>query len=127
MTTKAITPEPILQTVAGLWAAGVLKSGVDLHLFDHIHAGTHEVAALSAAVGGDPQALRILLDALVALGLLGTEAVLTGMRADVARQIVELGGDLGGIKTLATLQHGVRYALARPQRGAAARDRRARG
>jgi hypothetical protein len=54
MTKEAITPEPILQAVAGLWAAGVLKSGVDLHVFDHIHAGIDEVATLSAAVGGDP-------------------------------------------------------------------------
>jgi 2-polyprenyl-3-methyl-5-hydroxy-6-metoxy-1,4-benzoquinol methylase len=74
MTKEATTPEPILQTVAGLWAAGVLKSGIDLRVFDHIHAGTQEVGALSAAVGGDPQALRILLDALVALGFLGTQA-----------------------------------------------------
>ena len=74
MAKEVITPEPIMQTVAGLWAAGVLKSGLDLHVFDHIDSGTREVAALSATVGGDPQALRILLDALVALGFLGTQA-----------------------------------------------------
>lgn len=34
MTELSVTPEPILQVCAGLWAAGVLKNGVDLQLFD---------------------------------------------------------------------------------------------
>jgi len=29
MAKEVITPEPIMQTVAGLWAAGVLKSGLN--------------------------------------------------------------------------------------------------
>ena len=64
----------------------------------------------------DASVTEALLRAARALGLLGTEAVLTGMRPEVARQIVELGGDLGGIVTLATLQHGVRYALGKHRR-----------
>ena len=35
MAKEVITPEPIMQTVAGLWAAGVLKSGLDLRVFDY--------------------------------------------------------------------------------------------
>ncbi|MRG92121.1 AAA family ATPase [Polyangium spumosum] len=64
----------------------------------------------------DASVTDALLRAARALGLLGTEAVLTGMRPDVARRIVETGGDLGGIVTLATLQHGVRYALGKARR-----------
>src|ERR1700752_3054371 len=47
MSALSVTPEPILQVCAGLWAAGALKSGVDLKLFDALAAGPQDVAALS--------------------------------------------------------------------------------
>jgi len=70
MANEGSTPEPILQIVTGLWAAGVLKGGLDLKVFDRFNGGAQDVQALSHALGVDASSLRILLDALVALGLL---------------------------------------------------------
>jgi len=48
--------------------------------------------------------------------LLGAEVLLTGMRPNVARTLVEIGANLEGIVTLATLRGGVNYALQRSRR-----------
>jgi anti-anti-sigma regulatory factor len=48
-----------------------------------------------------------------ALRLLGTEAVLTGVRAEVAQSMIHLEIDLRALVTLGTLQSGIAYALAR--------------
>src|SRR5262245_22597835 len=59
MSDPSVTPEPILQVCAGLWAAEALKSGVDLQLFDALAAGPQDVAALSQTLcRGVPQ-LRV--------------------------------------------------------------------
>jgi anti-anti-sigma factor len=51
-----------------------------------------------------------------ALRLLGAEAVLTGIRPEVAQAIVGLGIDLAGIVTMGTLQAGIAYAMSRKPR-----------
>ena len=43
--------------------------------------------------------------------LLGTEVILTGIRARVARTLVRLGTDLSGLNTRKTLQEGIDLAL----------------
>ena len=52
-----------------------------------------------------------LVRAAAALRLIGTEVVLTGIRADVARSLVSLGVDIP-VNTRSTLQSGIAYALA---------------
>jgi 3-hydroxy-5-methyl-1-naphthoate 3-O-methyltransferase len=74
MAHPSVTPEPILQVCAGLWAAGALKSGVDLKLFDALATGPQDVTALSHTLGAAPPSLRIVLDALVALGFVARQA-----------------------------------------------------
>lgn len=59
----------------------------------------------------DTQVARTLIDASQAAGLLGAQAVLVGLRPELAQTIVGLGVDLAGLLTLADLQSGVRYAL----------------
>src|SRR5215218_10133768 len=97
MTPAPLTPEPILQIVTGLWAAGVLKSGLDLQVFDQLSTGPQDIAPLSQALGASPQSLPILLDALVALGLLDKQPqgyALTGVAAEflVSSKPTYLGG-----------------------------------
>nr|QDA77046.1 protein kinase [Jahnella sp. MSr9139] len=48
-----------------------------------------------------------------ALRLLGAEAVLTGVRAEVAQSMIHLGVDLQAMVTMGTLQGGIAYALGR--------------
>lgn len=43
--------------------------------------------------------------------LLGTQVVLTGIRAEIAQTLVQLHADLGSITTRSTLQSGIAYAM----------------
>ncbi|MBL9008770.1 MAG: AAA family ATPase [Myxococcales bacterium] len=63
----------------------------------------------------DTNIAGMLLNAASALRLLGTQAILTGIRAEIAQTLISLGIDLGGIVTRATLQSGIAYAAS--QRG----------
>jgi PAS domain S-box-containing protein len=61
----------------------------------------------------DAHVAQALLSAAQGAKLLGAEVVLTGIRAQIAQILVELGADLRGIVTLSTLQSGIAYALKR--------------
>jgi anti-anti-sigma factor len=58
----------------------------------------------------DAPVAGLLVQAASALRLLGTQAVLTGLRAEVARTLVSLGIDLGALVTRGTLQSGIAFA-----------------
>jgi rsbT co-antagonist protein RsbR len=53
-----------------------------------------------------------LLELAAAARLLGAKVLLVGVRPEVAQTIVSLGVSLDGVRTLATLQDGLRFALA---------------
>lgn len=59
----------------------------------------------------DAHVANTLVAAARAARLLGTEVVLTGIRAGVARTLVRLGTDLSGLNTRKTLQEGIALAL----------------
>lgn len=61
----------------------------------------------------DTQVADILVRAANAARLLGTQLVLTGIQPAIARTIIELGADLRGMVTKATLRDGIAHALAR--------------
>jgi ubiquinone/menaquinone biosynthesis C-methylase UbiE len=65
-----LSPEPLMHLLQGMQAAGILKGGIDLGVFDEIAAGHEDARSIATAVGADERATRILLDALVALGVL---------------------------------------------------------
>jgi ubiquinone/menaquinone biosynthesis C-methylase UbiE len=88
MPPPVVTPEPILQVCSGLWAAGLLKSAVDLRLFDHLAAGPQAVHPLSRALGAAPQSLQVLLDALAALGFVERRSPGYGLTAVSAEFLV---------------------------------------
>jgi C-methyltransferase len=90
--------------VTGLWAAGILKSALDLQVFDHLSPDPQDLASLSQALGAPPQSLHILLDALVALGLLDKQThgyALTGVAAEFL--VSAKPNYLGGLLTETTL------------------------
>jgi len=59
----------------------------------------------------DAHVADTLVAAARAARLLGTEVVLTGIRAAVARTLVQLGVELSGLHTRKTLQEGIDRAL----------------
>ncbi len=72
----------------------------------------------------DTQVANTLLRSAQAVRLLGAEVLLTGIRPEVAQTIVGLGLDLSHIRTLASLQDGILYALGRQHNGRAPANRR---
>lgn len=61
----------------------------------------------------DTSVAGTLISTAAALRLLGTQAILTGIRAEVAQTLVGLGINLEGIVTRSTLQSGILYAINR--------------
>lgn len=59
----------------------------------------------------DAQTANAVVRTAQAVQLLGAQIVLTGIRPDVARCLVELGADLSKIVTSGTLQAGIAYAM----------------
>ena len=57
------------------------------------------------------EAMSGILLAAQAVRLLGAQVVLTGIRPEVARSLIELGTTLQGIVTCGTLQAGIAYAI----------------
>jgi rsbT co-antagonist protein RsbR len=88
-------------------------------LVARLAAGVVEQAARAAIVDvtGVPEADAGVAEALVraarAVRLLGANVVLTGIHPSIARTLVELGVDLGGIATRGTLRDGIHYAYLR--------------
>lgn len=66
----SLSPGPVLHMLQGLQVAGILKGGIDLGVFDAIGAGHADASSIASAVGADERAMRILLDALAAVGIL---------------------------------------------------------
>lgn len=59
----------------------------------------------------DTQVANALIQSAQAVKLLGAEAVLTGIRPEVAQTLVQLGVSLSGITTRGTLRDGIAYTL----------------
>lgn len=86
--------------------AGVGRTGAEVVIVD-----------VTGAPSLDLPAARALLDVARGARLLGARAVLTGLRPEVARALVELGADLSGIETRGTLQQAVTELLVERRRG----------
>jgi C-methyltransferase len=59
-----------MQMIQGLQVTAILRAAVQLGIFDHIASGKDGADSIAAAAGADERGIRILLDALAALGLL---------------------------------------------------------
>lgn len=66
---------------------------------------------ITGVVVVDTQVANALVRAAQAVKLLGAQAVLTGIRPEVAQTLIQLGVDLGGIVTRGTLQSGIAFAI----------------
>ena len=82
-------------------------------LLDELQRRRASVAILdiTGVPGMDAEATQGILQAAGAARLLGAQVVMTGIRPEVARTLVELGSDLPDIVTRSTLQAGIAYAI----------------
>jgi predicted ATPase/GAF domain-containing protein/tRNA A-37 threonylcarbamoyl transferase component Bud32 len=108
--TDRIMVMPLIGTVDAERAEQVLEAALE-------GAQRHRARVVILDITGmkhiDIQVVSSLLRTAAALLLLGAQAVLTGIRPEVARAMVNLGVDLSTIVTRGTLQSGIAYALER--------------
>ena len=109
-----LTPEIVLMPLVGAVDAKRAR-----RVIESLLAGLERQRAAVAIIDitgvtlVDAQVADTLVRASQAARLLGTEVVLTGIRAGVARTLVGLGLDLGAVATRKTLRDGIRCAFAR--------------
>lgn len=109
LTTRALLM-PLIGAVdstrASCLTAAVLKAAQERH-------ARFVVIDLTGVPVVDTQVADALLRCASALALLGAQAILTGIRADVAQTIIALGVDLSRITTVATLPDGIRLVTSK--------------
>lgn len=104
---KDIVIMPLIGTMDSERAAQVLDSalqGVDLHRARFVIIDITGLRHVDTAVA------KTLMNTAHALMLLGAQAILTGIRAEVAQTLVSIGVSLDTIPTLNNLQRGIAYA-----------------
>jgi anti-anti-sigma regulatory factor len=72
---------------------------------------------VTGVISADTTFSHALLRTAASLRLLGVQVVVTGIRPDVARTLVEIGADIDDVVTHATLQSGIAYAIGHAHRG----------
>ncbi len=75
------------------------------------HRASQVIVDVTGVPMMDAQVASALVRTAQAVGLLGAQVVLTGMKPATARALVELGVDLGGMQTRGTLESGIAHAL----------------
>jgi rsbT co-antagonist protein RsbR len=111
---------PIDDGIAVMPLVGRLDKVRAQQLLERLLAGVtaHQARTVIVDITGVPVVDADVADALVraaqAVKLLGAQAVLTGIRPEVAQTLVEIGADLQHIVTRSSLQSGLHYAWKRP-------------
>lgn len=110
---------PIAESVVVMPLIGAVNNTRAQQVIETLLNGVmaHRAAVAILDVTGVPVVDAEVADGLIqaaqGVALLGAEVVLTGIRPEMARTLVELGTDLRGLVTRSTLQSGVEYALRR--------------
>jgi len=110
---------PITDGVIAMPLIGAIDSNRAQQVIEGLLTGVAELGATTAILDitgvpvVDTQVANALLRAAQAVKLLGAQVIITGIRPEVAQTLVGLGLDLSSITTLATLQSGIAWALAR--------------
>ena len=63
-------PDTILDMAGSFWVSAILKAGIELDVFSQIAAGNDTVEQLASSIKASERGVRILLDALCALGII---------------------------------------------------------
>ncbi|MEN6576364.1 MAG: methyltransferase [Phycisphaerales bacterium] len=79
----------LLETARGFQAACVITAAADLDLFTALGDGSATAAVVARRINANPHATEVLLDALVALGLLAKQGDNYGVPPDIAELLTE--------------------------------------
>lgn len=113
---------PIIEVWEGVLALpmiGVIDSARTAEVMDALlqavvqRRARFAVLDLTGVEAVDTQTAGYLIHLIRAVGLLGAEGIVTGIRPGVAQTLVAIGVDLGTITTLANLRAGLRHCIAR--------------
>lgn len=110
---------PIAESVVVMPLIGTMNSARAQQVIETLlegvvaHRATVAILDVTGVPVVDAEVANGLIQAAQAVALLGAEVVLTGIRPEIARTLVELGTDLRGLVTRSTLQSGVEHALRR--------------
>ncbi|WP_434040791.1 MULTISPECIES: PAS domain-containing protein [Sorangium] len=99
---------PIVGTMDGARAGQIMETLLTGISSQRAHTAILDVTGVRAV---DALVAHALTRTARAAQMLGARVVLTGIRPEVARALLELGADLSGIITLGTLQSGIAHAL----------------
>jgi rsbT co-antagonist protein RsbR len=103
---------PLVGTVDPARADQILESILTGIAANHPRVAIIDITALAAV---DADVANTILRAAAAARLLGVDVYVTGMRAEVARTLIETGLDLSGIVTCSTLKTGIALSTKRLQ------------
>ncbi|WP_437475777.1 PAS domain-containing protein [Sorangium sp. So ce1014] len=109
---------PLIGTVDGARAGQIMETLLDGISRQRAHTALLDITGVRAV---DALVADALTRTARAAQMLGARVVLTGIRPEVARALIELGADLSGIVTLGTLQSGIAHALRPTARSRVAR------
>jgi anti-anti-sigma regulatory factor/HAMP domain-containing protein len=107
---KGVIVVPIIGSLDSQRASQLIQSvlaGIEAH---RAHLAVLDITGVPVV---DTHVAGVILQAAGAARLLGATAALVGIRPEVAQTLVQLGVDLSGIQTLATLQEALRLSVAR--------------
>jgi len=107
---EGIVMLPLIGTLDSARARQLTESV--LNYIAQAKAGT-VVVDISGIAAVDTKAASHILRSIQAIKLMGSDAIITGIRPDVATTLVTLGVDLSGIVTRSTLREGLEYAYAK--------------
>ena len=108
---------PIADGVVVMPLIGVIDSARAQQIMESLLNGVSEYKAHVALIDitgvkvVDTQVAGVLLRAAQAVRLLGAQVVLTGISPEIAQTLVHIGAEIRDVKTKATLQEGMRYAM----------------
>jgi rsbT co-antagonist protein RsbR len=108
---------PLAQQLIAMPLIGTIDSRRTLHIVETLLHGVNAYQARTVIIDitgvplVDSHVANTILHAAQAVKLLGAQAILTGIRPEVAQTLVGLGVELKGIVTRRTLQDGIAYAL----------------
>ncbi|PLS67502.1 MAG: hypothetical protein CV045_13240, partial [Cyanobacteria bacterium M5B4] len=105
---KGVVALPIIGSVDTARAQQVMETLLEGIAYHKAHIAIVDITGVKVV---DTQVAQALISTAQAVRLLGAQVVITGIQPRIAQTLVQLGVELTGIVTRATLEDGIAYAL----------------